>query len=62
MGRPKGSTNTKPPKVWKNISMEEKAAEMLGITGTALSEKFGFRPTITQTILFLIKHYERTEK
>ncbi len=49
------------PKVWKNVTVEDKAATQLGIAGTALSEKLGFRPTITQTILFLIKHYERTE-
>ena len=49
------------PKVWKNVTVEDKAATQLGIAGTALSEKLGFRPTISQTILFLIKHYERTE-
>jgi len=58
MGRPKtGET----PKVWKNVTMDSKAAEMLGLAGTALSEKFGFRPTTSQTICYLIKHYERTE-
>jgi hypothetical protein len=58
MGRlSKGET----PKVWKTVSMEEKAAELLGIAGTVLSEKLGFRPSISQTILFLVKHYERTE-
>lgn len=49
------------PKDWKNVTVEAKAAEMLGIAGTALTEKLGFRPTHSQTILFLIKHYERTE-
>lgn len=58
MGRPrKGET----PKVWKNVTMEDKAAEMLGIVGTVLTERLGFRPSHSQTILYLIKHYERTE-
>lgn len=49
------------PKVWKNITMEDKAAEQLSLVGTALTERLGFRPSHSQTILFLIKHYERTE-
>lgn len=58
MGRlRKGET----PKVWKNVTVEEKAQELLGLAGTALSEKLGFRPTTSQVIFYLIKHYERTE-
>lgn len=59
MGRPKKG---EAPKVWKNITMEDKAADLLGTVGMALTERLGFRPSHSQTILFLIKHYERTEK
>jgi hypothetical protein len=58
MGRPKtGET----PKVRKNVSIDEKAATRLDLAALAMSEKLGFRPTISQTILLIIKHYERTE-
>ena len=58
-GRPLGSLNsggTKPKP--KNMSVDPEIVEKIREVSDELDEKFGFRPTVSQTIKFLINNYK----
>jgi hypothetical protein len=57
---PTGNKPGEPPK-WKNVTVDADLVNTLGLICTALSEKLGFRPTISQALRYIIRHYERTE-
>lgn len=53
----------KPPEervVRKNVSLDENAQKLLGLVQDDLVGRFGFRPTLTQTVLWLINEAKRS--
>jgi hypothetical protein len=50
------------PHKYKNITIDTELADRIGLLCTALSSEFGFRPTISQSLRYVIRCYERGEK
>jgi hypothetical protein len=48
-------TILKGKKLWKNVSLDAEMVIMLNEAADKLQTKFGFRPTLSQTIKYLIQ-------
>lgn len=58
---PTGNKSGQPPK-YKNVTIDADLATLIGLLGTALSSEFGFRPTVSQSLRYIIRQWEKGNK
>lgn len=53
---PTGNKKGEPPK-YRNVSIDADLVAILNAKGEELKEEFGFKPTLSQTVRYLIKNF-----